>query len=166
VDDVKVVVVSVSPQTRASLAAKYGLSPLQVARRVTAFLKGLGVDQVFDTSFSRDMSLLESQREFVERFRAQGTVGQIPMLASACPGWICYAEKTHGSYILPYISTTKSPQQIMGTLVKEYFGEKLGKKYFSFFSFLSFLFLFFSPLLPFDLTLLFPSVPTKFTTLP
>ena len=32
------------------------------------------------------------------------------MLASACPGWVCYAEKTHGSFILPYISTTKSPQ--------------------------------------------------------
>lgn len=36
--------------------------------------------------------------------------GPLPMLASACPGWVCYAEKTHGSYILPYISTTKSPQ--------------------------------------------------------
>ena len=32
------------------------------------------------------------------------------MLASACPGWVCYAEKTHGEYVLPYISTTKSPQ--------------------------------------------------------
>lgn len=34
----------------------------------------------------------------------------LPMLASACPGWVCYAEKTHGDYILPYISSTKSPQ--------------------------------------------------------
>ena len=34
----------------------------------------------------------------------------LPMLASACPGWVCYAEKTHGDYILPHISTTKSPQ--------------------------------------------------------
>ena len=32
------------------------------------------------------------------------------MLASACPGWVCYAEKTHGSYVLPHISATKSPQ--------------------------------------------------------
>ena len=32
------------------------------------------------------------------------------MLASACPGWVCYAEKTHGTFILPYISTAKSPQ--------------------------------------------------------
>ena len=41
-------------------------------------------------------------------------------------GWICYAEKTHGSYILPYISTTKSPQQIMGSLVKDYLASKWG----------------------------------------
>ena len=42
-------------------------------------------------------------------------------------GWICYAEKTHGSYILPYISTTKSPQQIMGSLVKDYFAKLQGR---------------------------------------
>ena len=42
-------------------------------------------------------------------------------------GWICYAEKTHGSYILPYISTTKSPQQIMGSLVKDRLAGVLGR---------------------------------------
>ena len=36
--------------------------------------------------------------------------GPLPMLASACPGWVCYAEKTHGEYALPHISTAKSPQ--------------------------------------------------------
>lgn len=36
--------------------------------------------------------------------------GSLPMLASACPGWVCYAEKTHGDTVLPYISTTRSPQ--------------------------------------------------------
>eukprot|EP01119_Soliformovum_irregulare_P000404 TRINITY_DN10278_c0_g1_i2.p1 TRINITY_DN10278_c0_g1~~TRINITY_DN10278_c0_g1_i2.p1 ORF type:complete len:304 (-),score=128.94 TRINITY_DN10278_c0_g1_i2:42-953(-) len=46
------------------------------------------------------------------------------MLASECPGWICYAEKTHGDFVLPFISSTKSPQQIMGTIVKEYFAKK------------------------------------------
>lgn len=37
---------------------------------------------------------------------------------------MCYAEKTHGSYILPYISTTKSPQQIMGSLIKQWVRRK------------------------------------------
>lgn len=41
------------------------------------------------------------------------------MLTSSCPGWICYAEKTHGDLIIPHLSTTKSPQQVTGTLVKD-----------------------------------------------
>jgi iron only hydrogenase large subunit-like protein len=50
---------------------------------------------------------------------SSSSAGQIPMLASACPGWVCYAEKTHGAYILPHIATTRSPQGIMGSLVKQ-----------------------------------------------
>ncbi|CAJ1076510.1 cytosolic Fe-S cluster assembly factor narfl [Xyrichtys novacula] len=123
----KVVVVSVSPQSRASLAARYDLSSSEAGRRLTSFFKGLGVHYVFDTSFSRTFSLLESQREFVERFqRKEQDKNCLPMMTSACPGWICYAEKTHGEFILPYISTTRSPQQMMGSLVKGYFAEQKG----------------------------------------
>ena len=39
-------------------------------------------------------------------------------------GWICYAEKTHGNFILPYISTARSPQQVMGSLVKDFFAQQ------------------------------------------
>ncbi|XP_054246789.1 cytosolic iron-sulfur assembly component 3 isoform X2 [Indicator indicator] len=118
----KLVVVSVSPQSRASLAARCQMGVLETAKKLTAFLKSLGVHYVFDTTFSRNFSLLESQREFVRRFRRQAEDKKaLPMLASACPGWICYAEKTHGSFIIPYISTTKSPQQVMGSLVKGHF---------------------------------------------
>ncbi|TRY84689.1 hypothetical protein DNTS_003914, partial [Danionella cerebrum] len=121
----KLVVVSVSPQSRASLAAHYDLSTSEVARRLTGFLKSLGVHHVFDTSFSRSFSLIESQKEFLQRFSRKETDKKaLPMLASACPGWICYAEKTHGEFILPYISTTRSPQQIMGSLVKQYFASQ------------------------------------------
>lgn len=85
----------------------------------------LGFAYVWDTTFARHLALLEHVREFQER-RA-GEAGGLPMLSSACPGWICYAEKTHKD-ILPFISRTKSPQQIMGTLVKEWMGEKWGKR--------------------------------------
>jgi iron only hydrogenase large subunit-like protein len=44
----------------------------------------------------------------------------LPILSSECPGWICYAEKTQGEYILPYISAVKSPQQIQGVLIKRH----------------------------------------------
>ncbi|XP_015284776.1 PREDICTED: cytosolic Fe-S cluster assembly factor NARFL [Gekko japonicus] len=90
-----------------------------------SFLSSPGVDFVFDTTFSRNFSLLESQREFVRRFRRQADDERaLPMLAAACPGWICYAEKTHGSFIVPYVSTAKSPQQVMGSLVKGHFAEQ------------------------------------------
>ncbi|NWT59971.1 NARFL factor, partial [Erythrocercus mccallii] len=119
----KVVVVSVSPQSRASLAARCKLGLLETAQKLTTFLKS--VHYVFDTTFSRNFSLLESQQEFLRRFHRQAEDKKaLPMLASACPGWICYAEKTHGSFIIPHISTTKSPQQVMGSLVKGYFAEQ------------------------------------------
>eukprot|EP00058_Branchiostoma_floridae_P010022 XP_002595510.1 hypothetical protein BRAFLDRAFT_118961 [Branchiostoma floridae] len=123
----KLVVISISPQSRTSLAARYSLSSLETARKLTGFFKQLGAHYVFDTTFTRDFSLQESQREFVQRFQGNDASAPLPMLASACPGWICYAEKTHGEYVLPYISTTKSPQQVMGSLVKDHFSKQQGK---------------------------------------
>lgn len=90
----------------------------------------LGFEHVFDTTFARHVALLEHAQEFHERkHKGNGSGGsQLPMLASACPGWVCYAEKTHAE-MLPFISRTKSPQQVMGTLVKEWLGTKWGKTY-------------------------------------
>jgi iron only hydrogenase large subunit-like protein len=48
-----------------------------------------------------------------------------PILTSSCPGWICYAEKTH-PHILPHLSRLKSPQALMGTLLKTTLSRKLG----------------------------------------
>lgn len=118
----KVPVLSIAPQCLASLSATLSSSSSepaglrQVMRRVTAFCtQVLGFEHVYDTTFARHISLLEHTREFWER--KQGDT--LPMLASACPGWICYAEKTHAE-MLPFISRTKSPQQVMGTLVKSW----------------------------------------------
>ena len=92
--------------------------------RVRAFAtRTLGFAHVFDTTFAREIVLREHVREFYERkeraaARGSGS-GSLPMLSSACPGWVCYAEKTHGE-MLPFIAATKSPQQVMGTLVKEW----------------------------------------------
>lgn len=76
---------------------------------------------------------MEHVNEFHDRKQASAASGgveggQLPMLASACPGWVCYAEKTHAE-MLPFISRTKSPQQVMGTIVKEWLGPQWGKKY-------------------------------------
>lgn len=114
-DKLKLICISLSPQSRASLAVKYNMTNEECSQKLCGFFKQhLNAEYIFDTTFSREFSLVESQREFVDRFNANKT----PILTSACPGWICYAEKTHGSFILPYISSVKSPQQVMGSLVK------------------------------------------------
>ncbi|KAG2233801.1 hypothetical protein INT48_005954 [Thamnidium elegans] len=167
-EDYLTIVISISPQSRASFAAKYRLTPLQVHHRLVYFFKHfLGAHHVFDTSFTQDLSLVESAREFNDRFKhymqhggealeaakqqqdlekavedgkpkvrarrrkpnateeAVSSQQDLPMLASSCPGWVCYAEKTHGE-ILPFITAAKSPQQMMGSLVKDYFAKKSG----------------------------------------
>ncbi|KAL8469197.1 hypothetical protein ACS0TY_032141 [Phlomoides rotata] len=127
----KAVVVSLSPQSRASLAVHFGLSPLEVFRKLTTFLKSLGVKAIFDTSSSRDLTLIESCEEFLARYRQRESAedekskSALPMISSACPGWICYAEKTLGSYILPHISSVKSPQQAIGAAIKNHLCQEL-----------------------------------------
>ncbi|GFP80483.1 cytosolic fe-s cluster assembly factor narfl [Phtheirospermum japonicum] len=127
----KAVIVSVSPQSRASLAVHFGVSPLQVFKKLTALLKSFGVRAVFDTSSSRDLALIEACNEFLARYKQiysddnEKSKSSLPMISSACPGWICYAEKTLGSYILPYISSVKSPQQTIGAVIKNHLWEEL-----------------------------------------
>lgn len=131
-------VLSISPQSIASLAAYNSLTPDACFRKLKkAFKDMLGFKLVFDTTFARHISLLEGQQEFYEKSpsykgkeRASNSSeisAAFPLLASACPGWICYAEKTHGE-LLPYISNVKSPQQVMGTLIKDWIAPKLRKR--------------------------------------
>lgn len=138
-------VASISPQTLASLSARYSLPstskgkgeseqggesfiPLhRLLYRIERYLTTkLDFDMVMDTTFARHLSLQEHIAEFQERKRSTEEVATrakaeplLPMLASACPGWICYAEKTHGE-LLPLISKTRSPQQMAGLLAKRY----------------------------------------------
>ncbi|WCJ28162.1 Cytosolic iron-sulfur assembly component 3 [Euphorbia peplus] len=131
IDKGKAIIISLSPQSRSSLAVHYGISPLQVFKKLTTFFKSLGVKAVFDTSCSRDITLIETCNEFIARYKESQLNGDerskstLPMLSSACPGWVCYAEKTLGSYILPYISSVKSPQQTMGATIKHRICQKM-----------------------------------------
>ncbi|ESK97182.1 nuclear prelamin a recognition factor-like [Moniliophthora roreri MCA 2997] len=137
----KIPVISIAPQSLASLAASlsfyssFPVTPRQLLRRLRVFCKEvLGFDFVFDTTFARHVALREHVKEFIERKEKHrqrksdpaSDPPQLPMLAGACPGWICYAEKTHAE-MLPFISNTKSPQQVMGTLVKVWMGSRWGK---------------------------------------
>ncbi|CAH0406693.1 unnamed protein product [Chilo suppressalis] len=140
--DVSLIVISLSPQPVLSLAVRYNLSAEEATKKLAGYFKSLGADMVLDMTIAEDLSLLEAQQEFLERYQNQQndpTSKNLPMLSSSCPesfekliptphrtGWVCYAEKTHGSFILPHISSTKSPQQIMGSLVKQLLPEDRG----------------------------------------
>lgn len=121
------IIVSLSPQAVLSIAAKYSLGTDECAQKLASYFKKLGADFIFDTNFARSLSLFEAEREFLKRYKEKDAGPKtLPMLASACPGWVCYAEKTHGSFILPYISTVRSPQQVMGSLVKDLWATQKG----------------------------------------
>lgn len=121
-DQIKTVVFTLCQQSCVSLAKKYQLDVEECARRLTGYFKQLGADYVLNTKVADDLALIEARNEFVERFQSETldkAVKSLPMLASSCPGWVCYAEKTHGSFILPYISTTRSPQVIIHSSVSD-----------------------------------------------
>ncbi|XP_035261857.1 nuclear prelamin A recognition factor isoform X1 [Anguilla anguilla] len=121
----KVLVVSVCPQSLPFFAAKFCLGIPEATHKLCGFLKSLGVHHVFDTTLAAGFSILESQREFVQRFRRRHHDSHaLPMFTSSCPGWIRYAERVLGSLVTPHICTAKSPQQIMGSLVKDFFTQQ------------------------------------------
>ncbi|KAJ7316094.1 hypothetical protein JRQ81_002256 [Phrynocephalus forsythii] len=121
----KVLAVSVCPQSLPYFAAKFNLPVTEAAKRLCGFLKSLGVHYVFDITIATDFSILESQKEFVQRYHHHSQEEHaLPMFASACPGWIQYAERVLSSLVTPHICTAKSPQQIMGSLVKGYFARQ------------------------------------------
>jgi len=123
-------VVSLSPQSRASIAAYYNLSIQSVYLKLhTFFTQILPFDAVFDTNIGREIALVEGAREFQSRwFAKQNDVLSalpLPVISASCPGWICYAEKTHHA-ILPHLSAIRSPQQLMGALLKTMYTRRRG----------------------------------------
>lgn len=131
---VKMIVFTVSQQSILSIAHKYKeVGVEEIAKQLTGYLKRLGADFVLNTKIADDLALIESRNEFLERYKSEvidnadkAIASSMPMLSSSCPGWVCYAEKTHGNFILPFISTTRSPQQIMGVLIKQFLAQRLG----------------------------------------
>ena len=135
--DRKVFVASVSPQVRASLAATYGISERKAGYMIEQFLAGpqglraggkhgSGFSWVVDTNVMREACLTLTTDEVVESSQGAETVTldssepavpKKPVLSSVCPGWICYAEKTH-PHVLPHLSRLKSPQALTGTMLK------------------------------------------------
>ena len=87
-DAKKTVIVQIAPAVRVGLGECFGLKPGEITTgRIVAALKQLGFDQIYDTSFAADLTVIEEGTEFLER-KAQG--GTLPMFTSCCPGWVKY----------------------------------------------------------------------------
>jgi iron only hydrogenase large subunit-like protein len=144
----RIYVASVSPQSRASIAATFGVTEREAGHMIEQLLSGpKGIKSravyrnsfqwVVDTNVAREACLVLGADEVMNSMLdgekdssgledgAAEKQPKKPILTSSCPGWICYAEKTH-PHILPHLSRLKSPQALMGTLLKTTLSRKLG----------------------------------------
>ncbi|KAL7817730.1 iron hydrogenase [Trichoderma gracile] len=137
-EDAKLFIASVSAQTRANLAAACGrgVSESQAGYMLENLLRGPdglakagkwnnSFQWVVDINVARDATLALGAAEVLSSPTPGVAKPSQPILASSCPGWVCYAEKTH-PYVLPHLSKVKSPQALMGTLLKTTLSKKLG----------------------------------------
>ena len=129
-DPNKHVVVQPAPAVRVGIGECFGL-PAGTCEtgKLAAALHRMGFDDVFDTNWGADLTILEEGTEFLERFRAvlSGGVATLPMMTSCSPGWIQFIEHNSPEH-LENLSTCKSPHQMFGAVVKSYYAKKLGKK--------------------------------------
>jgi len=117
-------VVQIAPAVRVALAEEFGMEPGTIfTKKIYAALRRLGFNTVFDTNFSADLTIMEEGSELVKRLNEKGSA--IPLITSCCPAWVDYMEKYY-SDMIPNFSTAKSPQQMMGAMIKGYWAAKAG----------------------------------------
>lgn len=124
-DPEKIVVVQVAPAVRAAWGEVFGLTPeVATEKRLVTALKRIGVDYVFDTNFSADLTIMEEGTEFLQRMQ-DGKAHKMPMFTSCCPGWVRFLKSQYPDMV-GELSTAKSPQQMFGAVTKTYFAKKIG----------------------------------------
>ncbi|MCQ2914291.1 MAG: [FeFe] hydrogenase, group A [Alphaproteobacteria bacterium] len=120
----KVTVVQMAPAVRVAIAEEFGMpAGVDSTKKIVTALKKLGVDYVYDTNFTADMTIVEESTEFVDRLTNGGVM---PMFTSCCPAWIKYAETFHPQ-VLKNISSCRSPQGMFGAIVRKAMPEICGK---------------------------------------
>lgn len=117
-------VVQIAPAVRTAWGESLGLPPEQATvNKLAGVLRQIGFDYIFDTSFSADLTIMEEATEFIHRYTS-GDLGDYPMFTSCCPGWVRFV-KTQYPELVDNLSTSKSPQQMFGSVIKSYFAEKI-----------------------------------------
>ncbi len=122
-------VVQVAPAVRVALGEEFGLNPGEnTIGKIFTALRMIGFDNVFDTSFAADLTIIEESAELVEKIRKGDT--DMPLFTSCCPGWVKFVETKHPD-LMKYVSTCKSPMQMFGAVLKNYYkpaDEQSGQK--------------------------------------
>lgn len=127
IDDPNVVTtVQVAPAVRVAIGKELRMTNGEnVMGKIVAALRRLGFDEIYDSAFSADLTVMEETKEFLERLEKKE---DLPLITSCCPGWIRYAEQKHPEF-LKNISTCRSPMQMMASLLKDQ-SRAAGKKMF------------------------------------
>lgn len=129
-DPTKHVVVQPAPAVRVGIGECFGLPAGSCETgKLAAALRRMGFDEVFDTNWGADLTIMEEGTEFLSRFRSviTGGVAELPMLTSCSPGWIQFIEHNFPDE-LDHLSSCKSPHEMFGAVVKSYYAKKIGKK--------------------------------------
>jgi NADH-quinone oxidoreductase subunit G/NADP-reducing hydrogenase subunit HndD len=120
-DPGKTVVVQHAPAVSVSIAEEFGFKPgTDVDGQMVAALRRAGFDKVFDTSFTADLTIMEEGSELIQRITKGGA---LPMFTSCSPGWIKFVEQFYPE-LMPNLSTCKSPQQMMGAVIKTFYAKR------------------------------------------
>lgn len=119
----KMVVGMIAPAVRTAIQEVFGIrDEVAMAERLVAFLKMMGFSKVFDVSFGADLVAYEEAHEFHERLKKRE---RLPQFTSCCPAWVKFVEHNY-PHLLPNLSTVKSPQQALGTVIKKIYSRKIG----------------------------------------
>ena len=112
------VIAQIAPAVRVAIGDHFGYAKGEnVMGKLVGVLHRLGFDEVYDTSYGADLTVVEESKEFIERF----TSGQkMPLFTSCCPAWVKYCEIKYPEFV-PNLSTCRSPQQMFGAVVREYY---------------------------------------------
>lgn len=120
-----ITVAQIAPAIRTAWGESLGMSAEEAtSEKLCGILKACGFDYVFDTSFGADLTIMEEASEFLAR-KGKGDLDKYPMFTSCCPGWVRFC-KTHYPELTGQLSTSKSPHQMFGAVIKSYFAEKEG----------------------------------------
>lgn len=110
------VVAQIAPAVRVAVGDKFGIPKGENALgQLVAALRRMGFDEIYDTNFGADLTVMEEAKEFVERLESGEN---LPLFTSCCPAWVKFCENKYPD-LRKHISTCRSPQEMFGAIIKE-----------------------------------------------